>query len=101
MNPAPILRTSLVIFLSLLAAVAGLRAAELVVPENVVFERDIEFANPDNQHLQVNVARPKEGTGPLQRNTTYPTVVCISQPACRYAWPTACTSLPSVPFASP
>ena len=71
MKPAPILRTSLVIFLSLLAAVAGLRAAELVVPENVVFERDIEFANPDNQHLQVNIARPKDGTGP------FPAVVCI------------------------
>jgi acetyl esterase/lipase len=54
-----------------------LHAAELIVPENVVFERDIEFANPDNQHLQVNVARPKEGTGPLQRNTTYPAIVCI------------------------
>jgi len=71
MKPAPILRTSLVIFLSLLAAVAGLRAAELVVPENVVFERDIEFANPDNQHLQVNMARPKDGAGP------FPAVVCI------------------------
>ena len=61
MKPVPILHTPLVIFLSLLAAVAGLRAAELAVPENVVFERDIEFANPDNQHLQVNIARPKEG----------------------------------------
>lgn len=71
MKPAPILRTLLVIFLSLLGAVAGLRAAELAVPENVVFERDIEFANPDNQHLQVNVARPKDGTGP------FPAVVCI------------------------
>ena len=73
MKPAPILRTPLVIFLSLLAAVAGLRAgaAELVVPENVVFERDIEFANPDGQHLQVNIARPKSGDG------KFPAVVCI------------------------
>ena len=71
MKPAPILRTSLVIFLSLLAAVAGLRAAELAVPENVVFERDIEFANPDGQHLQVNIARPKSGDG------KFPAVVCI------------------------
>ena len=59
------------IFLTLLAAMAGLRAAELAVPETVVFERDIEFANPDNQHLQVNVARPKGGDGLL------PAVVCI------------------------
>ena len=71
MNHKPILRTPLVIFLSLLAAVAGLRAAELVVPENVVFERDVEFANPDGQHLQVNVARPKGGEG------KFPAVVCI------------------------
>jgi acetyl esterase/lipase len=71
MKPASILRSSLVIFLSLLAMVAGLRAAELAVPENVVFERDIEFANPDGQHLQVNVARPKSGEG------KFPAVVCI------------------------
>jgi acetyl esterase/lipase len=70
MKPTPILRTLPVIFLSLLAAVAGLRAVELV-PENVTFERDIEFANPDEQHLQVNIARPKDGTGP------FPAVVCI------------------------
>ena len=44
---------------------AGLRAAELAVPETVVFERDIEFANPDNRHLQVNLARPKGGDGPF------------------------------------
>ena len=61
MKPAPIFRTSPVIFLSLLFVVAGLRAAELAVPENVVFERDIGFSNVDDQHLQVNLARPKEG----------------------------------------
>jgi acetyl esterase/lipase len=70
MKPVSTLRTLPVIFLSLLAAVAGLHAVELV-PENVTFERDIEFANPDEQHLQVNIARPKEGTGP------FPAVVCI------------------------
>jgi acetyl esterase/lipase len=71
MKTASILRALPLIFLSLLAAVAGLRAAELAVPENVVFERDIEFANPDNQHLQVNLAMPKDGKGP------FPAVVCI------------------------
>ena len=71
MKTSRTLRTLPVIFLSLLAAMAGLRAAELAVPETVVFERDIEFANPDNQHLQVNVARPKGGDGLL------PAVVCI------------------------
>ena len=34
-----------------------------VVPNTVVFERNIEYTNPDNQHLQLNMARPKAGTG--------------------------------------
>jgi acetyl esterase/lipase len=51
--------------------IAPLRAAEPPVPENVLFERSIEFANPDNQHLQLNLARPKDGDGP------FPTIVCI------------------------
>ena len=33
--------------------------AELAVPDNVVFKRAIEFSNPDNQHLQVDLAMPK------------------------------------------
>lgn len=37
----------------------------------VVVERDMEYSNPDGQHLQLNLARPKEpGTG-------RPAVVCI------------------------
>jgi acetyl esterase/lipase len=47
------------------------RGAELVIPDNVTFERGLEFANPDGQHLQVNLARPKTGAGP------FPAVVCI------------------------
>ena len=45
--------------------------AELNVPEDVSFERGIEYANPDNQHLQLNIARPK--------NTDHllPCVLCI------------------------
>lgn len=54
-----------------LLLVSSIHAAELVVPDNVTFTRDIEFANPDNQHLQVNLAQPKEGPGP------FPAVVCI------------------------
>jgi acetyl esterase/lipase len=41
------------------------------VPENVVFEPGIEFANPDNQHLKLDLARPKTGAGP------WPAIVCI------------------------
>ena len=52
-------------------AFGHLRAADLAIPESVVFERGIEFAHPDNQHLQLNLARPKQGNGP------FPVVVCI------------------------
>ena len=59
---------------ALLAAAPVLFAQQppkVTVPEGVVFERNIEYANPDGQHLQLNLARPKEGTGP------FPAVVCI------------------------
>ena len=47
------------------SAAAQLRAAE------IVFEEGIEYANPDEQHLQLNLARPKQAEGKL------PAVVCI------------------------
>jgi acetyl esterase/lipase len=37
----------------------------------VIFETGIEYANPDNQHLQLNLARPRKGDGP------FPAVLCI------------------------
>jgi acetyl esterase/lipase len=37
----------------------------------VTFTAGIEFANPDNQHLQLDLAMPGEGTGP------FPTILCI------------------------
>jgi acetyl esterase/lipase len=37
----------------------------------VVFEKGIEYSNPDNQHLKLNMARPKAGSGP------FPAIVCI------------------------
>ena len=57
--------------IAFLLLVSSTRAANLVVPDTVTFTRDIEFANPDNQHLQVNLAQPKDGQGP------FPAVVCI------------------------
>jgi len=42
-----------------------------LVPDNVLFEPDLEYANPDGQHLQLDLARPKTGDGP------FPAVVCI------------------------
>jgi acetyl esterase/lipase len=42
------------------------------VPEGVLFEKDIvEYSNPDGQHLQLNLARQKDGAGP------FPAIVCI------------------------
>ena len=45
--------------------------AKLAVPDSVVFESGIEYTNPDGQHLQLDLARPKEGSGP------FPTILCI------------------------
>ncbi len=44
---------------------------KITVPENVLFEANIEYANPDDQHLQLDMARPKSGDGP------FPAIVCI------------------------
>ena len=38
-------------------------AADLVVPAEVLFERGLEYANPDQQHLQLDLARPKAANG--------------------------------------
>ncbi|HYV30487.1 MAG TPA: alpha/beta hydrolase fold domain-containing protein, partial [Candidatus Binatia bacterium] len=45
--------------------------ADLKVPENILFGSGIEYANPDNQHLQLNIARPKNSDHLL------PCVLCI------------------------
>ncbi len=36
----------------------------------IIFDKGIEYCNPDHQHLQLDMARP-EGVGP------YPAVICI------------------------
>ncbi len=53
------------------AYAAEMNAQEKALSAQVVVENDIEYANPDNQHLQVNMARPAQGDGP------FPAVVCI------------------------
>jgi acetyl esterase/lipase len=56
----------------LLGAVALIAAIGIRVhAAEIVFEQGLEYANPDNQHLQLNLARPKESEGKL------PAVVCI------------------------
>jgi acetyl esterase/lipase len=56
-----------------LAAVAALAFGGTTVvqaEDGIVVEKGIEYANPDNQHLMLDMARP-DGDGP------YPAVVCI------------------------
>jgi acetyl esterase/lipase len=69
------LRSSLiaVFCLSLALSVGSVAQAQKAstVPDDVVFETDIEYANPDGQHLQLNLARPKKGDGP------FPAILCI------------------------
>ncbi len=49
----------------------GAIGADFNVPENIQFESGIEYANPDDQHLQLNIARPKNSDHLL------PCVLCI------------------------
>ncbi len=58
-------------FLVITIFTGGNFAAELAIPDGVIFERGIEYSNPDDQHLQLNLARPKAGT------TSRPAVLCI------------------------
>lgn len=58
-------------------AAAILALGLFVVPSafaaEIVFEEGIEYANPDNQHLKLNLARPKE----VADNARLPAIVCI------------------------
>ena len=59
---------------ALAAALAlGLCAVPSAFAAEVAFEEGIEYANPDNQHLKLNLARPKEVAG----GARLPAIVCI------------------------
>lgn len=58
-------------FACLAAACLLSPAADLVVPDDIKFESGVEYANPDNQHLQLNIARPKNSDAAL------PCVLCV------------------------
>lgn len=47
------------------------QAAELAIPDNVTFERDITYAEAGGARMQLNIARPKNASGPL------PAVLCV------------------------
>jgi acetyl esterase/lipase len=67
----PRLLSALAILLAAYPAPAQKPPAKLGVPESVLFEPGIEYANPDGQHLLLDLARPKTSPGQL------PAVVCI------------------------
>ncbi len=58
------------LFVMSAAALAHAQTAPKV-PDDVTFDSGVEYANPDGQHLQLDIARPKAGDGP------FPAVVCI------------------------
>lgn len=53
-----------------LAAAPARAQKDPLVPDTVLFEKGIEYATPGDQHLQLNIARPK-GAGP------FPCVLCV------------------------
>src|SRR5439155_12090532 len=55
----------------ILVLLIGLGMSACALGGEIVFEPNIEYANPDNQHLQLDMARPKDAAGPL------PAIVCI------------------------
>ena len=68
-SPAKHLLTGLLIGLTMTSSLRAQAPAQ--VPDTVIVEKGIEYANPDDQHLQLNLARPKTGDGP------FPAIVCI------------------------
>jgi acetyl esterase/lipase len=53
--------------LAVLVVVAAAPAQQKspTVPDTVTFEAGIEYTNPDDQHLKLDMARPKAGDGPF------------------------------------
>jgi acetyl esterase/lipase len=62
---------SLAVYICIFLLPLAISAAELAVPDDVIFEQNIEYSNPDGQHLELNMARPKNADG------TLPVVLCI------------------------
>ena len=65
------MRSAVLSVLSGLLLVTGIASAAPPVPDSVIWETGIEYSNPGDEHLQLNLARPKTGSGP------FPAVLCI------------------------
>ncbi len=63
--------TSLLLVVTIGGLNSAATAADLVIPDTVVWEPNLEYSNSADQHLQVNLARPKTGDGP------FPAIVLI------------------------
>jgi acetyl esterase/lipase len=61
---------SRVVVATLLIVTLPFAARRLRAANQILFEKGVEYSNPDNQHLQLDMARP-EGQGP------FPAVLCI------------------------
>jgi acetyl esterase/lipase len=65
------LLASVSVFVALVVLFTPTRQAPAAGPDDVILEKGVEYANPDGQHLQLDIARPKTGDGP------FPAVLCI------------------------
>ena len=61
-------------YLSLAIALACGFAPPLLAGE-IIFESGIEYSSPGDEHLQLNLARPKE----VKEGTKLPAVICITK----------------------
>ena len=66
-----LLLLTIVILITAPVVIAQKAAPQPAIPDKVLFEPDIEYANPDGQHLKLDLAAPKTAMGP------FPAVVCI------------------------
>jgi acetyl esterase/lipase len=71
MNNSNLTRCASLTIALLVATISQAQQPKISIPAGVTYERDIEYANPDDQHLKLNIARPEKGDGP------FPAIVCI------------------------
>lgn len=66
------MKTNLRFLLVLLTGLSvSVHANALTIPDDILFERGVEFSNAADQHLQLDIARPKTASGAL------PAILCV------------------------